>query len=611
MQDLELWGGPECTLNRLAKGYRDQFAALGHYDRPGDVDLFAGLGISAIRYPILWERVAPDAPDRRDWQWADRQLTRLRRANLRVIAGLVHHGGGPRYTDLLDPGFATGLAAFAGKVAARYDWITDWTPVNEPLTTARFSALYGHWYPHHRSEESFWLALVNQIDGVRLAMDAVRRINPEARLIQTDDLGRTYATATMREQAAFDNVRRWMSWDLLCGKVVPGHPFWDRLVGFGLGDRLRQIADAPSPPDVLGLNHYLTSDRFLDHRIDRYPERTHGDNGRRRFADVEALRALQPAPPGLAGVVREAWERYRLPIAITEVHNGCTREEQLRWMAQAWDTALALRREGVAVEAVTAWSLLGSAGWNTLLRDTGVYEPGVFDVSTGTPRPTALAPLLRGLRDGAPRHPVAAGAGWWQRPIRLLHPTVPRPAPVREHAGIARGEDAWGQRPLLIWGDGGVLARAVAGACAHRDIPHVLLPADPDAIARALDRHAPWAVVDAAEPPGSESTRALAHACAERGVASVHCLMGAPDGDADRAATDRDLASRPGSHLIIRAGPDAPPHDTPAMRVLVDRLLDLLIDGATGSWHVTDDRAVPCSDGPRSAAVSTEVLAPT
>jgi hypothetical protein len=62
----------------------------------------------------------------------------------------VHHGSGPRHTDLLDPAFATGLADYAGAVAARYPWVTDWTPVNEPLTTARFAALYGFWYPHAR-----------------------------------------------------------------------------------------------------------------------------------------------------------------------------------------------------------------------------------------------------------------------------------------------------------------------------------------------------------------------------------------------------------------------------------------------------------------------------
>ena len=60
-----------------------------------------------------------------------------------MIGGLVHHGSGPRYTNLLDPKFPQLLADYAAKVAKRYPWIEYWTPVNEPLTTARFSCSTG------------------------------------------------------------------------------------------------------------------------------------------------------------------------------------------------------------------------------------------------------------------------------------------------------------------------------------------------------------------------------------------------------------------------------------------------------------------------------------
>ena len=33
---------------------------------------------------------------------------------------------------------------------------------------------------------------------------------------------------------------------------------------------------------------------------------------------------------GPAAALREAWRRYRLPIAVTEAHNAVHREEQLR-----------------------------------------------------------------------------------------------------------------------------------------------------------------------------------------------------------------------------------------------------------------------------------------
>ncbi|HEX8555866.1 MAG TPA: family 1 glycosylhydrolase, partial [Sphingomonas sp.] len=309
MQVLELWGGPECTVNRSGDAYLDQTRLNGHQHRLGDLDLFASLGLKAIRYPVLWERVAPDRPEDADWSWCDERLARLRELGVRPIAGLVHHGSGPRHTHLLADDFAPKLGRYAGQVAERYPWIDDWTPVNEPLTTARFSCLYGHWYPHARDDAAFWRALLNQVDATRAAMRAVRRVNPRARLIQTDDLGRTYATTRLAEQAAHDNLRRWMGWDLLFGRVTPAHPMWERLIRFDLGDRLRAIADDPCPPDVVGVNHYLTSDRFLDHRLERYPPATHGGNKRTRYADTEAVRVLDPEPAGLAGALREAWDR--------------------------------------------------------------------------------------------------------------------------------------------------------------------------------------------------------------------------------------------------------------------------------------------------------------
>ena len=166
---LELWGGHECTVNRVGDRYLDQTVRTGHEHRLSDLALFADLGFSALCYPVLWERIAPDRPDERNWAWTDERLGEIRRLGMRPIAGLVHHGSGPRYTHLLDQGFATGLADHARAVAERYPWIEAWTPVNEPLTTARFSALYGHWYPHARDEGAFYGALLNQIDGVRLA----------------------------------------------------------------------------------------------------------------------------------------------------------------------------------------------------------------------------------------------------------------------------------------------------------------------------------------------------------------------------------------------------------------------------------------------------------
>src|SRR3546814_3613078 len=81
---------------------------------------------------------------------------------VKFIGGLLHHGSGPGDTSLIDPDFPAKFAAFAARAAERYPWIESWTPINEPLTAARFSALYGHWYPHRKDPISFSRALMNQ-----------------------------------------------------------------------------------------------------------------------------------------------------------------------------------------------------------------------------------------------------------------------------------------------------------------------------------------------------------------------------------------------------------------------------------------------------------------
>ena len=134
-----------------------------------------------MRYPILWEAVAPERPDRLDFGWTDDRLAMLRERGIEVIGGLLHHGSGPPYTNLLDPDFPRKLADYAARVAERYPLIERWTPVNEPLTTARFSGLYGHWYPHRRDYPAFLRALVNQCQGIAAAMAAIRAVNPARR----------------------------------------------------------------------------------------------------------------------------------------------------------------------------------------------------------------------------------------------------------------------------------------------------------------------------------------------------------------------------------------------------------------------------------------------
>jgi dTDP-4-dehydrorhamnose reductase len=97
---IELWGGHECTVNRLRDSWHDQSEFSGHHQRPQDLDLFASLGITSLRYPALWEKISPHDPQQRDFSWTDERYARLRRLGLNPIVTLCHHGSGPHYTSL-------------------------------------------------------------------------------------------------------------------------------------------------------------------------------------------------------------------------------------------------------------------------------------------------------------------------------------------------------------------------------------------------------------------------------------------------------------------------------------------------------------------------------
>ncbi|MDX6613891.1 MAG: dTDP-4-dehydrorhamnose reductase [Blastocatellia bacterium] len=542
---LELWAGVECTINRVGDSYSDQLERSGHATRPKDLDRLAALGVRTLRYPILWERTAPQALEHPDWSWADERMGSLRRLGLRPIVGLVHHGSGPSYTGLLDPGFPEKLAKYAGAMARRYPWVSAYTPVNEPLTTARFSCLYGHWYPHERDALVFARALLSQCRAIVLAMRAIRVVNPAAQLIQTEDLGKTFSTQTLAYQSEFENERRWLTFDLLCGRITYGTPMWDYLVWLGIEpSELEWFSENYTSPDLLGINHYITSERFLDQRLARYPFAFHGGNGRHAYADVEAVRVCSEGVAGPKAIMREVWERYGLPLAITEAHLGCTREEQLRWLNEIWQAAVQSRKDKVDVRAVTAWAAFGTYDWNNLLTaNSGSYEPGIFDLRSPAPRPTVLSSFIETIAAGKEfDHPTLDVPGWWHRLDRLSYPPVTRRGQGISCSVRSVKNSGEASRPLLITGATGTLGQAFARICEKRGLAYQLLSraqldiADELSVASALTKYEPWALVNAAgyvRVDEAETNAALcrrenvsgparlAKACADRGVPLV------------------------------------------------------------------------------------------
>lgn len=645
----EIWGGVECTVNRVGDCYRDQLVLTGHHDRLDDLDRIRDLGVTTVRYPVLWERTCP-TPGEYDWRWSDERLARLKDLGIEPVVGLVHHGSGPRWTSLVDESFVSGLEEYAGRVADRYPWVRRFTIVNEPLTTARFCGLYGLWYPHERNDRSFVQALLIQCRAIRSAMTAIRRRQPEAELVQTEDVSRTTADASTRGQAWFYQERSWLSLDLLTGRVTTEHPLWPYLTAAGADERLLQsFVDLPCPPSLIGTNYYVTSDRHLVERTDNFAGARHFAGGA-WFVDVESVRTGM----GIAGHgahLRAVWNRYRTPLAVTEVQLDASGNDQARWLLEAWNAACAATVEGIPVRAVTAWALFGSVDWNSLVtRPTGYYERGAFDVRGGRVRPRAISRVIRHLAtEGVSEDPVARGSGWWRRQTRSS-PAAAKPA-VR----------------VAIFG-GGTLARAVAHACEQRGLPYNMLTrgqvdaAETASVERTLEELRPWAVVNATgyvrvDQAQRDTARCwrdnavapavLADASARFGTRFVtfssdlvfdgkrsdpyleeHAVGPLSVYGQSKAAAESAVLRRLPSALVIRTAAFFGPHDSANFLVqalqqahrgrewraahdlivsptyvpdLADATLELLFDDAAGRWHVTSGTPLSWADFAREA----------
>lgn len=485
----EIWGGIECTINRIENKYLDQLEYSGHYNREDDIKKIASLGITALRYPVLWERHNSFDTKKTCWEWIGNQLETIRAYNITPVAGLVHHGSGPQFTSLNKKDFAERLAEYASEVATQFPWLEYYTPVNEPLTTARFSGLYGFWYPHHTNDHSFANMLLNQLKAVVLSMKAIRKINPSAKLVQTEDLAKTHSTGLLKYQANFENKRRWLTFDILCGKVNKNHFFWKYFISLGIKKKVLEFfIENPCPPDIMGFNYYVTSERYLDEKIHLYPDFFQGGNEKHLYADLIAVRYGKAA--GLKNLLSEAWERYHLPMALTEVHLNCTREEQMRWFKEAWDICCGLKKNGINIKAVTAWSILGAFDWNSLLtREEKKYESGIFDIRNNVLRPTALANMITSLNaNGTYDHPLMNEKGWWHTiqttPDNFISNSV--------------------SPSMLIIGKNGTLGIALQKICALRNIPfHAISKSelditDKEAIEKVIDKYRPWSIINAA-----------------------------------------------------------------------------------------------------------------
>ncbi len=180
----------------------------------------------------------------------------------------------------------------------------------------------------------------------------------------------------------------------------------------------------------------------------------------------------------------------------------------MRWMLEAWDAAHSARRGGVDVRAVTAWALLrprrlgqSRHAPRRSLRAWGVRCARTAPAAHRTRHATERSGIRTLACATGPRFAwlvAPAGPALGCPACRPVSPWVsPAPSSMRDRARV-------GHRPILITGGGGTLATAFARICAARGLGYEVLSRAAaghrrrGAVAAALERVRPWAIVNAA-----------------------------------------------------------------------------------------------------------------
>ncbi|MFN2483571.1 MAG: family 1 glycosylhydrolase [Candidatus Limnocylindria bacterium] len=343
--------GIECSAPTIEGGIRqDELRKTGHWDRYAeDFGLIREFGIRYLRYGIPFHVVA-QLPRRFDWAWTDRALGALGTAELEPIADLLHFGVTDDLTGMGDPRLIERYARYVEAFVDRYPWVRYYTPVNEPLLTAVFSAGIGWWNERLRDQRALVHTIVNLATCAVLGMEIIRSRRPDAVFIQSEPCEVYIASEPAAQPGVeFLNERRFVEFDLTYGRR-PADSVVGWLAKYGVDDdAFDWFAKHGSPANcILGHDYYKGNEWVVA-----------PDGSRTRSA-----RASERL--GYAALARQYHERYGMPFMVSETNTAGPRATG--WLAEIWNDAVALRAEGLPIRGFCWYGFVDHVDWDSGLR---------------------------------------------------------------------------------------------------------------------------------------------------------------------------------------------------------------------------------------------------
>jgi beta-glucosidase/6-phospho-beta-glucosidase/beta-galactosidase len=208
----------------------------------------------------------------------------------------------------------------------------------------------GLWPPYLKGEKGYIKVMLQLARGIVRTVKAIKEIQPESVMVHVEATG---LTRTVRQDLAAlareEKHRGYLCYDLVTGRLDHDHLLFSWLVrNEASPDAIDELANDKIDLDVIGMNFYpqwSTKLLYIDKK------------GKLAFSETE------PEGGGFIELISHYYDRYKVPIMITETSAVGTDEIREHWLDSSVSMIKTLRGRGVPVIGYTWFPLFTMIDW--------------------------------------------------------------------------------------------------------------------------------------------------------------------------------------------------------------------------------------------------------
>ncbi|KAF2012972.1 glycoside hydrolase family 1 protein [Aaosphaeria arxii CBS 175.79] len=380
--------------------------ACDHYNRvTEDIDLMSSFNVDVYRFSLSWSRIIPlggrdDPINEEGIAFYNNLIDQLLIRKIEPSVTLYHWDAPQalydRYNGFLDTAeFCADFLRYARLCFERFgDRVKQWTTFNEPYIISIFGHLNGTLAPGHCAQDGFdtkhapWRVghtlIISHASVVQLYTKEFKsKQHGTVSIVLNGHFYEPYSQSEADKQAAITRLEFFIAWfgdPIFLGTDYPQSMrdyLGDRLPAFNDEEKalLRNTARSNG---FYGMNHYstkyaraLTSPPADDDWTGNIEEGAVNADGT-EIGPVSQMPWLRVAPEGFRKLLRWVWNRYHLPIIVTE--NGCPCPEdsveaavddtfRQRYLGLYIDAiSRSIYEDGVQVTGYYVWTLMDNFG---------------------------------------------------------------------------------------------------------------------------------------------------------------------------------------------------------------------------------------------------------